>query len=301
MRKVSILLLISLIISGCTIFESNFKREYLIKNIDLDKTNKTDVVKVTENKNSKETKTIVIGAIDYPPFEYVENGELKGPGIEIAKEAFDRMGYDYTLDLYPWSKLLNDTRNGNIDVMLDVYYNDDRAKHLIYSKKPYGIYPQIFIAKKNRNISYNTLDDLSNMTIGLERDYYYGDLFQEKLEEGILEVEYVGNIENNLKKLLNERIDLVAESYYSAKIYIEKNDLGNELEIIDNSFDQLISYVCFSKKNGLEDLKVEYDKTIAQMREDGRFEKILKKYDMEMLIERYQKSIEKNTKIDRKE
>lgn len=233
-----------------------------------------------ETETSKEE--ILIGVIDYPPFEYVEDGELTGPGVEIVREAFNRMGYEYKMELYPWARLLKDTGAGKVDVMLDVYYTDERAKTLIYSQEPYGIFPQTFVKRKGKDFSYQTLDDVSDVSIGIIRDYHYGEEFHKKIDDGTLSVDYADDIDKNFQKLLKERIDVIAETYYSAKGYIEKNNLEEELEIVENSFDQLISYVCFSKVNGLEDLRDEYDQTIQDMREDGTLQEIYDKYNVKL-------------------
>lgn len=36
---------------------------------------------------------VVIGSDQFEPFSYLENGEMKGIDVDIAKEAFKRMGY----------------------------------------------------------------------------------------------------------------------------------------------------------------------------------------------------------------
>ena len=47
--------------------------------------------------------SIKVGSDSYPPFIYVdENGDFSGIDVEIAKEAFKRLGYSVEFEIIPW-------------------------------------------------------------------------------------------------------------------------------------------------------------------------------------------------------
>lgn len=258
----------------------------LLIGVACSKNTKPQINENTPSKVQQPKEDIIrIGVIDYPPYEYIENGTITGPGVEIVQEAFERMGKKYEMELYPWARLLEETKAGEIDVMLDVYYTKERAEYLIFSKEPYAIYPQTFIKRKGDSFSYRTLDDLSEYSIGIIRGFHYGIEFHEMIDNNELTVEYAKDINSNIEKLLKGRIDLVAETYYSAEDFIEKNALEDQLVIVDRSFDELISYVCFSKVNNLEVLRDQYDETIKQMRKEGKIREIYERNDLEYFFD----------------
>ncbi len=85
------------------------------ENVELDTTLDQDIT--DENlENSEEEHIIQIGAMDYPPFEYVEDGELKGPHVDIVKTALNRLNYTYEAKDYSWNRLLEYVESGEIDI-----------------------------------------------------------------------------------------------------------------------------------------------------------------------------------------
>ena len=41
---------------------------------------------------------------DYPPLNYVENKELKGPAVDIVQAIQDRLGSADKINVYPWAR-----------------------------------------------------------------------------------------------------------------------------------------------------------------------------------------------------
>ena len=45
--------------------------------------------------------------LQYPPYEYLENGEVKGVAVEIVQEVFTRMNKPITITVHPWDRSSN--------------------------------------------------------------------------------------------------------------------------------------------------------------------------------------------------
>ncbi len=76
---------------------------------------------------------IKVGFVEYPPYEYVENEEIKGIGIDMMREAFKRVGYSedtYEFVQYPWARLMEMTKIGSIHIILDASPTDERKVFL---------------------------------------------------------------------------------------------------------------------------------------------------------------------------
>lgn len=80
---------------------------------------------------------------DYPPFESVENGELKGFDIDVAKAIAKHLNKEIEFEQIPFKSIINAVQTGNVDIAIstltltkeraekvdfsDVYYKDKLA------------------------------------------------------------------------------------------------------------------------------------------------------------------------------
>lgn len=71
----------------------------------------------TSVKNETSKGEIVIGSDQFEPFSYIDNGEMRGIDVDIAKEAFSRMGYTPVFKYIEWQKKDEYLRKGEIDCL----------------------------------------------------------------------------------------------------------------------------------------------------------------------------------------
>lgn len=70
----------------------------------------------TEKEIGKNAPKIVVGSDNYPPFNYIdENGKPTGIDVDIATEAFKRLGYRVEFVNIEWEDKKNLVENGDID------------------------------------------------------------------------------------------------------------------------------------------------------------------------------------------
>ena len=71
----------------------------------------------TEKEIGKNAPKIVVGSDNYPPFNYMdENGNPTGIDVDIATEAFKRLGYRVEFVNIEWEDKKNLVENGDIDI-----------------------------------------------------------------------------------------------------------------------------------------------------------------------------------------
>ncbi len=66
------------------------------------------------NAYSDELKLVTL---EFPPYEYSENGEIKGSAVEVVKEAFKRMGQPIKINAYPWARAIKMVEGGEADAI----------------------------------------------------------------------------------------------------------------------------------------------------------------------------------------
>ncbi len=55
-------------------------------------------------------ETLELVTLQYPPYEYEENGEVKGLAVEIVKEVFKRLDQPISIKVYPWARSLDNVK-----------------------------------------------------------------------------------------------------------------------------------------------------------------------------------------------
>ena len=120
MIYILVVCIFSLIISiGCA-----KKDEY----INIEDSNLIEDASDQEDVSQNEEKSVIIVSSNWPPYEFEQNMEIKGIGVDIAEEAFKRMGYKTTKKILPFSRAIEMLEKGEIDMITDVKNTVERQK-----------------------------------------------------------------------------------------------------------------------------------------------------------------------------
>lgn len=235
----------------------------------------------TMSKASYKDRTILVGTMHYPPFETVVDGEFGGPGTDVVMEVFNRLGYDYKIEEFPWARMLDMMQSGELDVIVDAYITPERSAYMTYSEIPYGSFPQAFFARKDANIEFDgSLNSINNYTIGITRGYAYGEMLDAAIKNNEVTYEEADSAVTLFEKLVNNRVDIAADTSYTGSAMIKELGAEDKIIMLEPYFDSLFSYIAFSKANNLDPLKEEYDVKLKEVIEDGTLKSIFEKYDM---------------------
>ena len=82
---------------------------------------------VPRAKADEDRPTVTVGCDTYSPFSYVDvDGNLTGIDIELASEAFSRMGYEPEFTIINWEEKKDLLHNGDIDCVWSSFTMDGR-------------------------------------------------------------------------------------------------------------------------------------------------------------------------------
>lgn len=104
--------------------------------------------------SSKEDNTIHFAtSAEYPPFEYQENGKLKGFDIELAKLIAKHLGKKAVFDNMQFSSILPSLSSGQSDLAIStITITEDREKNFDFTT-PYYFEGMAAVFKKDRPIT----------------------------------------------------------------------------------------------------------------------------------------------------
>ncbi len=235
-------------------------------------------VSCSKKKSSKEEKnrpTVTVGCDDYTPFSYMDvDGNLTGIDVELATEAFDRMGYKANIEFINWEEKKQLLQKGTIDCVWSSFTMDGRENEYKWAG-PYMKSNQVVAVNVDSDI--HTLEDLNGKTIVVQSTTKPEDLFREH-DENLPKFRKVLSVKNRdlLYTFLSKGyVDAIAAHDTSIEQFMEDFDM--EYRILDEPLLTVNLGVAFDihDERGLDK---ELSKTIKEMRADGTIKKIVKKY-----------------------
>jgi signal transduction histidine kinase/ABC-type amino acid transport substrate-binding protein/ActR/RegA family two-component response regulator len=119
---------------------------------------------------------IVGGDNEFPPYEFLENGEPAGFNIDLIRAVADIMGLDVEIRLGPWNETKKDLEQGKIDVISGMVYSEERDKIFNFSVPHTMIFPSLFVRSDS---TIQTLADIEGKEIIVQE----GDIMQDFLRK----------------------------------------------------------------------------------------------------------------------
>ena len=186
---------------------------------------------------------ILVGSDTYPPYIYLNNdGIPAGIDVEIATEAFRRMGYAARFEPIDWEQKTNLVESGTIDCIWGCFSMDGREEIYRWAG-PYMVSRQVVAVDADSSI--RTLGDLAGKTI---------------VQYAMLACGYV---------------DAIAAHETAILQYMKDNFV--EFRILEEPLLVTGLGIAFAK-NDSRGLDSQLNAVLAQMRTDGTLEQILGRY-----------------------
>ena len=130
-------------------------------------------------------KTIKVGYFDYYGFISKENnGEYKGYGVEYLNEISKYTNWNYEYVYGTWSECLDRLSKGEIDLLCTAQHSEERANLYDYATYPSGLeYATMYVSNENNYIYYNDFESFNGLKVGLLKDSYQNELFDDYAEK----------------------------------------------------------------------------------------------------------------------
>jgi len=219
-----------------------------------------------------------IASLSYPPFQYEEKGEAKGIAADIVKAVFTRMNREITINFLPFPRAITYIKDGRSDVIFTFYYKKEREAFADYSRE--ALVDQtisLFVHKDSKIVFDGNFSKLDPYKFGLVR-FSYGKVFDDAVKnKEINRIDYVTEMETNMKKFIHRRFDILPSDrwvayYYHSKIAPRGITRIKELKPSIQTFP---AYIGFSKANKLSTLRDQVDQVLREMKTDGSYQKII--------------------------
>lgn len=225
---------------------------------------------------SSQLEKIIVGSDNYPPFVYLdESGNPTGIDIDIATEAFRRMGYEAEFVTIDWVKKTELVDSGEIDCIWGCFSIAGREDIYNWSD-PYMVSTQGVAVNKTSDIY--TLADLKDKVVAVQTTSKPEEILLNKLDSRIPELKNIISTDSKAVQyaaLDCGYVDAIASHITAIEQY--KKDYGSDFRILDETLFTTGIGVAFSK-NDTRGLNEKISEVFKQMREDGTMASIVGKY-----------------------
>lgn len=229
----------------------------------------------TDAKNS-DLPQILIGSDTYPPYIYLNNdGTPAGIDVEIATEAFRRMGYAARFEVIDWEQKTALVESGAIDCIWGCFSMQGRET-LYRWAGPYMVSRQVVAV--NADSSIQSLSDLAGKTVMVQSTSKPEGIFLSGSDPRIPQTVEVFSIEDRSVQyamLACGYVDAIAAHETAILQYMKDNNAV--FRILEEPLLVTGLGVAFAK-NDSRGLDHQLNDAFAQMREDGTLERIVGKY-----------------------
>ena len=226
-----------------------------------------------KNNDEKQSQIVRVGSFE-DTFDYIDkNGVRRGYGYELLQALAGYTGWKFEYVKCDWSNCFDKLENGEIDIMGDISYTDEREQRMLFSDEAMGEEKYILYADlSNMDLGMSDFKSMDGKRVGVLMDTEPEIMLTEWENKNGIHTEHV-NVNNNddvEKKLANHEIDAfvsLEESIWSEQGISSITTIGK-------------SGIYFAINKERSDIKTELDWAMRKLDQDSPFFKadLYKKY-----------------------
>lgn len=236
---------------------------------------------------SEKTLAVAFGKAR-PPYAFLENEQLRGIEVDLAREVLSRMGYQMKPQSISPYRIEAEAKHGNsFDVVVGVPLGSDGSR---YYSQAFVIYNNVAMSFKARKLSVKSVKDLQGLRVGAWVNAWkdLGKDFSRHFSpraSGILPNMYVefAKQDEQYKAFWNEKIDVLImdRSIFAwfRKTMVPQVGVLEDIEVFPIFEEPNKSYVVFRDQK----MRNDFDRELQKMRDSGVYERIVNNYVGEKL------------------
>ena len=227
---------------------------------------------ITYASSEAEKRVITMGTSpDYPPFENtdaINNGEIIGLDIDIAKHIANELGYELQIVSIDFGGLITAMQTGRVDFVMSGMSATEERKASVDFSSPYYFARNTIVSLAENN--YDTLESLTKLKVGAQ----LGSI-QEHVAESVPNVGEVKKL-NKITDLVQEiNANRISAAIVEDAVAIEMTNANGHLianylpaDSLDNGY-----AIAFPKGSNLV---APFNQILSEMEQDGTLENIIK-------------------------
>ena len=206
---------------------------------------------------------------EFPPFEYLDKGEVTGFDIELVNEIGKVMDADVKVLDMSFDGLLPALQMKKVDLVIAGMTATEERKKTVSFTQPYYTASQVIIVKEGNN-SIKSFDDLKGKKVAVMLGFT-GDTIVSEIEG--VSIERFNAAYAGIMALQADKVEAVVLDSEPAKNYVKQNP-GLVLAEADAEQEE---YAIALRKND-KALLEKVEKALAELKANGTYDALIKKY-----------------------
>ncbi len=227
-------------------------------------------------------KTVRVGWYETPFNRTDQYGRRSGYAYEYQRKIAAYTGWQYEYVTGSWHELMQMLEAGEIDLMSDVSYKEERAEHMLYASLPMGTESYyVFIDPDNESIDQDDYTTLNGQRVGITKSSIQEDLFlqwKKKHQVSAEVIELTCSEEESLQMLSDGKLD----AFITMDIYGDPERAVPVCKIGSSDF-------YFAVNKDRPDLLAELDAAMSRIQDENKYynQQLYEKYLSSSATERY--------------
>ncbi|MCQ8212020.1 basic amino acid ABC transporter substrate-binding protein [Cetobacterium somerae] len=206
---------------------------------------------------------------EFPPFEYLDKGEVVGFDIDLVKAIGNKLNMEVVIKDMAFDGLIPALETNKVDIVIAGMTANEERKMAVNFSNPYYTANQVIILKDD-NTNIKNFEDLKGKLVGVMLGFT-GDVVISEMKD-VKSKKYNASYAA-IMELQNSKIDAVVLDSETALNYV-KNNKG--LKLAETSGEPEEYAIAISKKN--TELLNKINTALDELKKDGTYESLLKKY-----------------------
>jgi polar amino acid transport system substrate-binding protein len=221
------------------------------------------------------TKIAATGHPAYPVIAYKDGDNIVGAAptlVEtIAKQINVPLESKYT---GTWEEAQAAARDGKVDMIFGIYYNDERATYLDYVQPAFTFDDVAIFVVKGKEFPFTGQDDLIGKKGVTNQGESYGNEFDAFMKDK-LDVARANGIDAALKDLLDGKADYLIAGYFPGLAEAAKEGNKDKVVALNQALLSQEMFVAFSKKSPCRSLASKFGEGITELTTNDSYDQIL--------------------------
>jgi len=221
------------------------------------------------------TKIAATGHPAYPVIAYKDGDNIVGAAptlVEtIAKQINVPLESKYT---GTWEEAQAAARDGKVDMIFGIYYNDERATYLDYVQPAFTFDDVAIFVAKGEQFPFTSEDDLIGKKGVTNQGESYGNEFDAFMKDK-LDVARANGIDAAFKDLLDGKADYLIAGYFPGLAEAAKEGNKDKVVALNQALLSQEMFVAFSKKSPCRSLASKFGEGITELTTNDSYDQIL--------------------------
>ena len=212
---------------------------------------------------------------EYYPFNYTEDGRVMGLSVDVLRMVWKQLDVpDQPIEILPWARAVELTEHQPGTVLFGMARTPHRESRFRWAGPIVNV-RFVLIAKKAKHIRIKSLDRLGGYCIGTVRGDIAHTLISPHLSECTLEA--VADMKQNVRKLIQDRLDMVAYEEHSWPALVAR--MGIDPEQFETVFvlSETPIYFAFHPDTPTRTVS-EFQKALDAVKASGEYRSMLKNH-----------------------